>query len=293
MRAQDLTVDRVQIADLLSLTKPGLTLLSVATAVGGAYLASARSPSVEQIGVTFLGTALAGAGAASINQYLERELDARMRRTADRPLPAGRVFAPTALAFGVACAVLGVTVFAVLGHLLAAVLTLATLGAYIGVYTPLKRITPWASIVGAVPGALPPMIGWAVVRGDLTLAGWSLFAILFIWQIPHFFSLAVVYRHDYARAGFPTLSVSDESGRKTAWQVLLYAIALVPASVLPSAFGLLGHLYAWGAIVLSSAFLVLGTRFFLQPENRNARAVFLASLAYLPLLVALMVVDRL
>jgi len=293
MQAQDIALERLQIADLVSLTKPGLTLLAVATAVGGAYLASETSLSIQQIGVTFLATALAGAGAATINQYLERDLDARMRRTVNRALPAGRVTPPAALTFGVLCSVLGVALFAVLGHILAAGLTVVTLGTYLGLYTPLKRLTPWASIVGAVPGALPPMIGWAVVRENLSLDGWSLFAILFIWQIPHFFSLALVYRNDYARAGFRTLSVSDEDGQKTAWQVLLYSIALLPASVLPTAFGLLGHLYAAGAIVLSCAFLVLAIRLFARPENRTARALFLGSLVYLPLLVALMVVDRL
>jgi len=293
MQAQDLALDRLQIADLLSLAKPGLTLLAVATAVGGAYLAAESSLSVQQIGVTFLATALAGAGAASLNQYLERDLDGRMKRTANRALPAGRVTPPAALSFGVLCSVLGVSLLAVLGHILAAGLTAATLGTYLGLYTPLKRFTPWASIVGAVPGALPPMIGWAVVRESLSFDGCSLFAILFIWQIPHFFSLALVYRNDYARAGFRTLSVSDVHGRKTAWQVLLYSIALLPASVLPVAFGLLGHLYAAGATVLSCAFLVLAIRLFVRPENRTARAVFLGSLMYLPLLVALMVIDRL
>jgi len=293
MHADNLAIERIQPSDLLALTKPGLTLLAVATAVGGAFLAAAPTLSVQQIGITFLGTAFAGAGAASINQYLERHLDAQMRRTAERPLPAGRLSPQLALLFGLACAIFGVGVFGATGHYLAAALTIGTLGAYLGVYTPLKRLTPWASVIGAVPGALPPLIGWTVVRGELALDGLSLFAILFIWQIPHFYSLALVYRQDYARAGFRTLSVSDETGKRTAWQVLLYCIALIPASVLPTAFGLLGPLYAGGAIVLGLFFLALGIRLFLHPANRSARAVFLGSLAYLPLLVALMVVDRL
>jgi protoheme IX farnesyltransferase len=293
MAAPDVALERPQAADFIALTKPGLTLLSVATAVGGAFLASGPSLSAEHIGTTLLGTALAGAGAASLNQYLERDLDAQMRRTAERPLPAGRISPSIAVTFGLACSLLGLTVFLGQGHFLAAGLTLATLVLYLGVYTPLKRLTPWASIAGAVPGALPPLIGWAVVREDLTLGAWSLFAILFIWQIPHFFSLAMVYRNDYARAGFRTLSVSDEKGNKTAWQVLLYSTALVPASVLPTAFSLLGSIYAAGAIALSCCSMVLGIRLFLRPENRSARTVFLWSIAYLPLLVVLMVVDRL
>ena len=265
-----------------ALTKPELTLLSVLTAVCSASLASSRELSLLPILHAAVGTFLVGGGAGTLNQYFERTCDAKMKRTQRRPLPSGTVRPQDALLFGSACAVAGIMYLAAAANITAALLALITLVSYVFVYTPLKLKTPFATVVGGIPGALPPLIGWAAVRGGLTIEAWSLFFILFFWQMPHFLSLAWIYRNDYARAGFKILTVLDPAGGATSRQILVYTIALVPASVLPTLLGMAGLVYFYAAMTLSCAFLLIAIRFINLRTGSAARTLFFASLFYLP-----------
>ncbi len=287
-----LTLERSRVADFLALTKPGLSLFSVATAVGGAYLAAEDVLPLVPLLVTLFGTLLSAGGGVALNQYSERGPDALMRRTANRPLPGGRIRPIAGLSFGLSAALGGVAILSLAGNILAGSMALATLAVYLLLYTPLKRLTPAATSVGAIAGSLPPMIGWAVVRNDLAPEAWTLFAILFVWQIPHFYSLALMYRDDYARAQYQILTVLDPTGRRTVRHILFYCTILLPVSLLPSVTGLLGQLYAVGAVVLSLIFLIVGARLYQTRTQRDARTLFVASLAYLPLLSVLIVADR-
>jgi len=283
---------RPLILDLLTLTKPELTLLSVVTALGGAYLASVTTAHPSALLHTFLGTLLVGGGAGTLNQYVERNFDALMRRTENRPVPSGRVNGRTALLFGLALSIGGVTHLALFTHPLAAFLAVATLVSYLFLYTPLKRVTPFATVVGGIPGALPPLIGWAAVSGELTMGAWSLFFILFFWQMPHFLSLGWMYRKDYARAEYRLLTVVDPTGEVASRQILIYSIALIPASAMPTMVGTLGLLYFVGSLLLSVTLLQFAIRLYRDRSNVNARKLFIGSLLYLSLLMGLMIVDR-
>lgn len=285
-------VRRPLFLDLLTLTKPELTLLSVVTALGGAYLASATTVEPGLLLHTFLGTLLVGGGAGSLNQYLERNYDALMRRTENRPVPSGRVNERTALLFGLALSIAGVIQLALFTHPLAAFLAFTTLVSYLFLYTPLKRVTPFATVIGGIPGALPPLIGWAAVSGELTMGAWSLFFILFFWQMPHFLSLGWMYRKDYARAEYRLLTVVDPTGEAASRQILIYSIALIPAAAMPTMVGTLGLLYFVGALVLSAALLRIAIRLYHDRSNDTARRLFFGSLLYLSLLVGLMILDR-
>jgi heme o synthase len=275
-------------SDYVFLTKPRLTLLSVFTAVGSSYLALHGVVYYLPLVHTFIGTFLVGGAAGALNQYLERDFDAQMKRTVQRPLPSGRVQPIQALVFGLSLAVAGVLYLTLVSGLIAGGLALLTLISYLVVYTPLKRRTPFATIVGGIPGALPPLIGWAVARNELNLEAWSLFFILFFWQMPHFFALAWMYRKDYERAGYRILTVIDPSDTITPRQIMIYCIALVPASVLPTVLGLSGIVYFVGALVLSLGFLLMAIRLFQQKSTIAARKLFLSSLAFLPLLFFLL-----
>jgi protoheme IX farnesyltransferase len=224
--------------------------------------------------------------------FAERRFDAMMKRTAQRPIPAGKVEPSEALAFGLLCSMVGVAVLTALTNWLAGLLAVLTLVTYLFLYTPLKRLTPFATVVGAVPGALPPVIGWAAARGEIGLGGWSLFAILFFWQMPHFLSLAWMFRKDYARAGYRLLTVLDVSGAITRRQIQFYAFALIPASVLPTYLGFLGPVYFLGALALSLCFFLAGMASCRPLTSASARRLFLTSLAYLPALIFFMVLDR-
>jgi protoheme IX farnesyltransferase len=272
------------IVDYIALTKPELTLLSVVSAVGAAFMALHGSGYYLPIFHTFVGTLLAGAGAGVLNQYLERGHDAMMKRTADRPLPAGRLKPGDALAFGMFLSAGGVLYLTSTANILAGILAASTLVSYLLIYTPLKRRTPFATVIGGIPGALPPLIGWAAARGSLTTESFALFFILFFWQMPHFLALAWMYRKDYARAGYKMLPVLDESGIATSRQMLIYSIALIPASVLPTLVGLAGLVFFAGALIISAASLLVAVRFSLDRSNANARRLFSASLLYLPVL---------
>ena len=288
-----IVIERSRIADYLTLTKPELTFLSVVTALAGVFLAS---PGVIQIGVllpVLIGTALVGGGAGALNQLIEREYDGMMRRTEHRPLPSGRLSPWEVLVFGTMTSVAGIIGLAVFTNFLAAFLAVVTLVTYLFLYTPLKRITPWSTLVGAIPGALPPVIGWAAVKNGIAVETWLLFGILFFWQMPHFLSLAWMYRKDYSRAGYRMLTVLDPSGMTTSIHIVSYSSFLLVAAVLPGFLGFSGWLYVSAALLLSTAFIGTGVQLWIRRSNDSARQVFFASLIYLPVLLLFMIVDKL
>ncbi len=241
---------------------------------------------------TALGTFLVASGAAAFNQVLERDVDAMMRRTMGRPLPSGRLSTTEAAIFAAALSSIGIAELAFGANLLAAIVAVATLVSYALIYTPLKRVTSLATILGAVPGALPPVIGWAAARNALGPEPWILFAIVFFWQMPHVLAVSWLYREDYERGGIRVLPVEDPGGRSTALQMVNYSAALVPVSLLPTVVGIAGRFYLAGAIVLGVALLVLAIRFAQDQTPARARRLFMASLAYLPVLWVLMLANR-
>ena len=281
---------RSRLADFVALTKPRLNSLVVVT-TGVGYLGR---PGAEFDPVVFVnttvGAALVAGSAAALNQIAERDLDERMRRTCDRPIPAGRLQPADAAWAAVLLAIVGLAQLALGASLAAAVVALATLVSYVGVYTPLKRRTHWAVLVGAVPGGLPVVIGWAAA-GPLSAGAWSLFAIVFVWQLPHFLALTWLYRDDFANACLPLLSVNDPSGLRTARHLVAYTVLLVPVSLMPTWIGLTGPAYATGAAMLGTVLLVLGMRFAASRSINRARALFRATLLYLPLIWGLLLVD--
>ncbi|MDA1093176.1 MAG: heme o synthase [Acidobacteria bacterium] len=282
---------RSRLGDFFALTKPRLNSLVVVTA-GVGYLAG-RSGPLDPVSFfhATVGAALVAGGAAALNQVSERDLDARMRRTEDRPLPRGRLRPIEAIWAALALALAGLVQLALGANLTAALVALATLLSYVAVYTPLKRVTHWALLVGAVPGALPVVIGWAAVA-PLSPGAWTLFALVFVWQLPHFLALTWLFREDFARANLPLLSLTDRSGRRTATHLLAYATLLIPVSVAPTWYGIAGTTYAVGAAVMSVALLALGVWFARERNTDRARLVFRATLAYLPIVWLLLLVDR-
>ncbi|PYR62003.1 MAG: protoheme IX farnesyltransferase [Acidobacteria bacterium] len=279
--------------DFVALAKPRLNFLVVASAMAGYAMAGMEGLGATRLLGTLAGTGLVAGGASALNQLLERDTDALMRRTRMRPLPDHRVQPREALVFGWALAAIGLLILAGTANLLAASVALATLLIYIGVYTPMKRLTSLATVVGAVPGALPPIIGWAAARDALSIEAWTLFGIVFLWQLPHFLAIAWMFRDDYTRAGFAMLPVLEPDGRSTARQALAYAAALVPVSLAPTLFRLTGALYFGGALILGVAFLWLTFRFARTRSMQDARRLFFGSIIYLPLVWILMIVDRL
>ncbi len=282
----------VRLADLVELTKPRITLMVVLTAAIGVLLSGGGSVSLSLAIHALLGTGLVAAGSAALNHVLERDLDALMKRTADRPLPAGRMHPDTALFFGVALAVAGLLELTVAVNLLTALLGAVALAGYLFVYTPMKRISSLATIVGAIPGALPPLMGWTAVSNRLDLGGLVLFAILFLWQLPHFLAIAWMCREDYARAGIPVLPVVEPDGRSTARQMMLYGAALLPVSLMPTVLGLTGTTYLLGTLALGCFFLAVCVSFALSFSTGAARRVLLVSVLYLPAVMLVMVFDR-
>jgi protoheme IX farnesyltransferase len=282
----------VRIADLAEMMKPGITLMVVLTAGLGFLLAGGETFSFVLLVYTLLGTGLVSGGASVLNHVLERETDALMQRTANRPLPTGRMDPDVALLFGVAVAVAGLLVLYFAVNPLTALLGVAALAGYVFVYTPLKRVSSLATIIGAVPGAIPPMMGWSAVRGELDLAAWGLFGLLFFWQMPHFLAIAWLCREDYTRGGFPLLTVNDPDGTRTARQAVLWGAALIPVSLLPSALGLMGGLYFMGALVLGLVYLGFGLAFARSRSTAGARWLMLASILYFPAVLLVMLLDR-
>jgi protoheme IX farnesyltransferase len=278
------------LADYWTLTKPEVNFLIVITTFAGFYLASPALPHPWSLLLfnTLFGTLLVASGTGTLNQYMERHFDAQMRRTAKRPLPAGRLIPAHALWFGVLLAVAGGLYLALLVNFLASWLAMLTLGTYLLFYTPLKRKTPLCTLVGAFPGAVPPLIGWAGARGSLSLEAWVLYAIVFLWQFPHFMAIAWMYREDYARGGYLTLPRGEKQGRFMAWQILVFSVALIPVSLIPALLRQAGLLYFVGALVLSSGFFYYAARLALYRSNPAARRTLLASIVFLPLIFALM-----
>jgi protoheme IX farnesyltransferase len=283
---------RGRAADFLELTKPRVNVLVVATTLLGYYMGATPEGTPALLLNTVIGTTLVASGASAFNQLIERDLDALMRRTRNRPLPTGRLTSLPALIFAIVLSLAGVAELAIGANLLAAAVASVTLLTYTLAYTPLKTRTSLATVVGSIPGALPPMIGWAAARNTLSIEAWTLFAIVFLWQMPHFLAIAWMYREDYKRAGFPLLPIVEPDGASTGRQALVYAAALVPVSLAPTAIGLTGGLYMAGAFVAGLVFVALAVRFARERTAPVARHLFFCSIAYLPLLWGLMVISR-
>jgi protoheme IX farnesyltransferase len=283
---------RERLAAYLELTKPRITFLIVLTSAAGFCLASRGGVNYAALVGAMLGIALLSSGLATLNQYIERDLDGLMRRTADRPLPSGRLAPWEALWFGVGLTVLAEVYLVLMVNPLTALLGLTVIAGYLFGYTPLKTRTSLSTMVGAFPGAVPPLIGWAAARGNLSVEAWVLFAILFLWQFPHFLAIAWMYREDYGRAGILMLPVVEPEGRVTGQQIVAYTVMLLPVSLLPTALGISGKIYFYGAIVLGVLFLYSSVRAAFSKSRQEARRLLLASVLYLPLLFILMVLNR-
>ena len=280
------------------LVKLRLTTMVLITTLVGFYAAlNAASGGLAQnlanLGLTLLGTGLLAAGASILTQYLEREYDAKMDRTAGRPLPSGQIGVEASLLLGGAVSVGGLLALAAWVNLLVALLGAVTLVTYLFIYTPLKRKSEWNTIIGAIPGALPPLMGWAAVRGEVDPLGWTLFAILFFWQMPHFMAIAWMYREDYEKAGFVMMPSVPGGGPRTGRQAISHTVFLIIASLMPFTMKLAGAVYVSGAVLLGGLFLWAAIRFSRQLTRQSARVLFFASIIYLPLLLGLMVVDKL
>lgn len=278
--------------DYLELTKPRLSSLVLVTTGAGCWLAMRRPDELVRLAPTVIGTALVAGGANALNQWMERIPDALMHRTQRRPLPSGRLAPTNAFRFGIGLSLAGVLVLAGWVNLLSALLAALSWASYVLIYTPLKRRTPLCTLIGAIPGALPPMIGWAGARGTLGPEAWALFGILFVWQLPHFLALAVVYREDYARAHFQMLPVTESEGLATAHQTILYGLVLVPLSLLPASLGLAGPSYGYAALLLSLAFFALAVRAACARSAQSAHRLFRASILYLPALLGLLAFHK-
>ena len=280
-----------RVADFVELTKPRITMLVLITTAVGYAVAWRGSFEAATFVALILGTALLSGGASALNQYVERDLDARMRRTRSRPLPSGRLLPPEAATFGLLVSAAGLLLLAAAGWL-PLLLGAFALTSYVLAYTPLKRVSSLCTVVGAVPGAIPPMMGWAAARGRLDAGAWALFAVLFLWQLPHFLAIGWMYREDYARGGFPMLPVTDPDGRSTGRQMVLYSAALLPVTLVAGVLATAGSAYLVGAVALGAAFLGFSVRFARAKTTAAARWLFLISILYLPALLGLMVFDR-
>jgi protoheme IX farnesyltransferase len=280
-------------SDFAELVKARLTLLVLLTTAVGYYL-GAPGP-IRALGLfhAVFGTALAAAGAAALNQWWERRLDALMHRTRNRPIPAGRMTARDAIALGCLLSVAGVVYLAFSCNALSAILAGLTIAIYVFAYTPLKRVTTFNTLVGAIPGALPPAVGWVAASGHLEIGAWSLFAILFFWQMPHFFAIAWMYREDYARAGFEMISKDDKTGARSASQSVLFCFLLLFISGIPAFLKIVSSTYLVAELVLNGLFLFAAMRFLRTQATVDARRLFLTSIAYLPLLLGALVLTKL
>jgi protoheme IX farnesyltransferase len=280
-------------ADYVELTKPRLSLLSVLTAMVG-YYAARPAPNALKVVLLAVGSSLAAGGVAALNQWIESDTDGQMHRTANRPIPNGKIPGGSAyvLGWGMCFAAL-IIIFYQVGKL-SALFTLLTIASYLGCYTPAKRFSRWSTEIGAVAGAFPPLIGWAAAEGSVSALGWILFGILFLWQIPHFMAIAWTYRKDYSAVHFPMLPVLDESGEKVARWSFLATLALICVSLLPPMMGLSGPWYGFAALAVGAGFLLRAMQFLReQGRDKSARRLFLFSLAYLPILLGALVADRL
>ena len=276
------------VRDYLQLSKSRIVMMVLITTAAG-YLFAAHHIDWALLVNTLAGTALVAAGTNALNQYIEREYDARMRRTRLRPLPDGRISPRAALLFSISIAVIGTIYLALAVNWLTAGLGAFTLTTYIFIYTPLKRVSTICTLIGAIPGAIPPLMGWTAVTGTLGAGGWIIFAILFFWQLPHFMAISWMYRDDYARGGFAMLSVRDDDGMATAGHAVYYSFALLIVSALPSFFGLTTYVYLAGAMVAGAALTFVAFAFLADRTPRTARRLFMTSNIYLIVMMALLV----
>jgi protoheme IX farnesyltransferase len=290
--APALALPRSRVADFVELTKPRIGVMVLFTVAAGALLARPGAVDAILLMNALVGVGLVASAASALNQLLERHTDARMRRTENRPLPAGRLLPVEVLGFGVVLAVLGLAYLAAtMRHPLPVAVTAFTLVSYVLIYTPLKRYTTLNTLIGAVPGALPPVIGWTAVTGTLDREAVALFLILFLWQVPHFLAIAWMYREDYGRAGLQMLPAVDADGAMTARQMVSYCLALVPVSLMPALFQQAGWFYALGAVLLGLFFTRATLDFWRERDRAMARRVLHASLVYLPALLALLLLE--
>ena len=285
-------INRRLFFDFAELVKARLTLLVLLTTTVGYYLGAADTKNYTAFFHVVFGTALAAAGAAALNQWWEHSLDALMLRTKTRPIPAGRMRPRDAFIIGSTLAVAGLIYLALACNLLSAILAAVTIAIYIFGYTPLKRFSTTNTLVGAIPGAIPPMIGWAAARGNLSAEAWSLFAILFVWQIPHFFAIAWMFREDYERAGFRMLSSGDDTGARSASQSVLFCMLLLIVTGVPTYLGLTSSIYLPISLALGAWFMAVAMRFHKNRTPRAARALFLTSIMYLALLLLTLVLTK-
>ena len=276
----------------VELTKPRLTALAVMSTLVGYYLSADGAVRLDVLVATILGAWLVGGGANALNQVQERELDGLMRRTSDRPLPSGRLAPEEAACFGTVMAAVGVGFLSVRANLLTGLIALAIIASYLFLYTPLKPRSPWSTVAGTIPGALPILMGWAASGRELTSAAWVLFAIVALWQLPHFFAIGWMHRYDYLAAGFPIWPARDRAGHRIATASALLCVCLVPLSLLPARGGLAGNVYATGALVLGICWIAVAAVWAARPTIATARGMFRASIIYLPTLMLLLVVDK-
>jgi protoheme IX farnesyltransferase len=280
------------IRDLVELIKARLTLLVLLTTAVGFYLGADNPINYAALLHTVFGTAAAAAGAAALNQWWEYKLDALMQRTRSRPVPAGRMRPRDAVVLGAALSIFGVAYLAFVCNALSAALAAITIVIYVFGYTPLKRVSTFNTALGAVPGALPPMIGWAAARGTLNAGAWMLFAILFFWQLPHFFAIAWMYRDDYARAGFQMISSDDQSGERSASQSVFFCMILFVVAGLPAFLGIATIFYLLAELILGAVFVAVAMRFLKTRTRADARRLFITSIIYLPLLLGALVLSK-
>lgn len=286
-------IEEKSLAGTLSdLFKARLTALVVLTTLVGYYAGSIGRVDFWLMFHAVAGTAMVACGASALNQLLEKDRDAKMRRTEKRPLPSGKLSPDTVLMIGTGLSVAGLGYLALKVNLLTSVLGALTLVSYVLIYTPLKVRTTLNTVIGAIPGALPPLMGWTAARNEVTVEGWSLFAILFLWQLPHFMAIAWLYREDYARGGFKMLPIIDPEGKKTAAHAVCHAFGLIPVSLCPALFGIAGVIYLAGAVMLGLMFLFFAIQFSRRLTAEGARQLFFASIIYLPALLGLLVLDK-
>ena len=283
---------RRAVRDFVELTKPRVVTMVLVTTLVGFYLGASGAPDGWLLAATLAGTALAAGGTLALNQYLERDADAQMERTRARPLPSGRLDPLDALIFGAVITAAGLLMLTIAVNPLSGLVTAATVVSYLGLYTPMKRRTPLCGVVGAIPGALPPVTGWVASAGGFGPGAWSLFAILFLWQLPHSLAIAQLYAADYARAGFRLLPIVDRDGHSTERQIVINCIALVAVGLAPTLLGVAGVLYFAVALLLGLSFLIVGVAASVRPSEAAARRVMVASLIYLPLLLVCMAWDK-
>ena len=281
-----------RVSAFVELTKPRILSLVLVTAAIGYFLGGKGIVSYRDLIVMLIGTALTCGGAGALNHYIERDIDVLMKRTKMRPIPSGVVTPAEAVAFGTLLVITGTVLLVWKINLITGFLALLTAFLYALVYTPLKRITWWNTFVGAIPGAIPPMGGWSAATGSVELGAWILFLILFIWQHPHFYSIAWMYKEDYERGGFKMLPVVEPDGRSTFRQIILYSVLLLPISVLPTVIGMSGPIYFWGTLLMGLWVLYVGIVLFRTHSVASARSLLRATVIYLPVLLLLIVTDK-